>query len=86
MIQSLSPSLEDISFEFLDLLDRAKLSSTCKAATKLHMSEREYVRLIRERFVTTVPTFSGRQLLRYRELSFLHQKETGHSDAAFWFR
>jgi len=72
--------------DFLHVLDRAKLSSTCKAATNLRMTETEYVRGVRARFVTTTPTFSGASLARYRDMSWLHTVIPDDGSVALWFR
>jgi len=78
------PELETRILLFLADFELPRIASTCVRAKHLSLSETEYVRRVKERFVTIAPTFSGKHLMNARRFGLLAATNDLES-ASYWF-
>jgi hypothetical protein len=80
----LPPELANRILLFLSNFELARIASMSTRFKGLSLTETEYVRRVKELFVTTAPTFSGKHLLNSRKFGLL-LAGTPQASASYWF-
>ena len=79
----LPPELAQRILLFLSKFQLARLASMSTSFRGLSLKESDYIRRVKELFVTTAPTFSGKHLLNSRKFGLL--VNTDQASASYWF-